>query len=79
MHARLVKIGNSHGVRLPKAVIEEAHLGPALELVVSDGAVVIRSATGRRKGWAEDARDCHSGQDDRLAEWDSAVADGDWK
>ena len=42
MHASLVRIGNSRGVRLPKAVIEAAGLKEDLDLEVRDGAVVIR-------------------------------------
>mgnify|MGYP003340510491 CR=1 FL=1 len=41
MRAKLVRIGNSRGVRLPKAMIEEAGLGDDLELTVRDGEIVI--------------------------------------
>jgi hypothetical protein len=50
MHAHLVKIGNSRGVRLPKAVIEEAGLGEELDLEVHDGAVVLPNADRPRLG-----------------------------
>ena len=53
---RLVQIGNSRGVRLPKPVIEEAGLSDEVELQVRDGAVVIRSLRAPRSGWAEAAR-----------------------
>ena len=36
----LVRIGNSQGVRLPKAVIEQAGLTEHLELVVAKGAIM---------------------------------------
>lgn len=52
---RLVRIGNSRGIRLPKPVIEQAGLSDDVELEVRDGAVVIRSAAGTRTGWAEAA------------------------
>ncbi len=42
MKARLVRIGNSRGVRLPKPLIEEAGLSDEVELQVRDGSVVIR-------------------------------------
>jgi antitoxin MazE len=70
MHAFLVKIGNSQGVRLPKAVIEQAGLERDLELEVVDGAVIIRSQERARAGWAEAARRCREQADDRLDEWD---------
>ena len=54
--AKLVAIGNSRGVRLPKAMIEQAGLGADIELEVIDGAIVIRSHRPVRAGWAEATR-----------------------
>jgi len=56
MKARIVRIGNSRGVRLPKPLIEQAGLGEEVELHVQEGAIVIRTATQPRAGWAEAAR-----------------------
>lgn len=78
MRVKLVKIGNSRGVRLPKAVIEEAGLGDRLDLEVRDGAVVLRSAERPREGWAEAAAACREAGEDSLADWDAATDDGDW-
>ncbi len=52
---RLVRIGNSRGIRLPKPVIEEAGLSDEVELRVRPGAIVIAPAVGPRAGWAEAA------------------------
>lgn len=56
MKARLIRIGNSRGVRLPKPVIEEAGLKEHVQLQVRGGAVVISSSLTPRAGWAEAAR-----------------------
>ena len=66
MKARLVRIGNSRGVRLPKPLIEEAGLGDEVELRVRQGAVIIRSAFRVRSGWAEAAGQMHDRGEDRL-------------
>jgi antitoxin MazE len=66
MKARLVRIGNSPGVRLPKPIIEEAGLTEEVEVRVRDGAGVIRAAIRRRVGWAEAARLARQRGDDRL-------------
>jgi antitoxin MazE len=56
MKAQLIRIGNSRGVRLPKAVIEQAGLTEEVDLEVRGSTVVI-AATGRvRAGWADAAR-----------------------
>jgi antitoxin MazE len=56
MKAKLVRIGNSRGVRLPKTVIDEAGLGEDLEIRVEGQSVVISSPKRPREGWAESAR-----------------------
>ena len=56
MKARLIRIGNSRGVRLPKAVIEQAGLGDEIELTVAGHRVVIGPVHQPRAGWAEAAR-----------------------
>ena len=66
MKARLVRIGNSRGVRLPKPVIEEAGLTDEVEVRVRGGAVVIVAARQARSGWAEAARRMRHRGEDRL-------------
>jgi len=66
MKTRLVRIGNSRGVRLPKTIIVQAGLIDEVELGVRDGAVVIARATSARSGWAEAARQMRQRNEDRL-------------
>ena len=56
MKARLIRIGNSRGVRLPKPLIEEAGLLEDVDVHVREGTVVISSRREPRAGWAEAAR-----------------------
>lgn len=56
MKARLVKIGNSRGIRLPKPLIEAVGLDEEVELRVREGAIVILPARPPRTGWADAAR-----------------------
>jgi len=80
MRIDLVKIGNSQGIRLPKAIIEQAQLTDKLDLEVSEGAIVIRSAKRPREAWEEAAIVCHATGDDRLDDWDATTSDfeGQW-
>lgn len=55
MKARLVSMGNSRGVRIPKPLIEQVGLGDEVELQVRDGAIVIAPLRAPRAGWAEAA------------------------
>jgi antitoxin MazE len=66
LKTRLVRIGNSRGVRLPKTIILQAGLTDEVELGVRDGAVIIARVTSARSGWSEAARQMRQLGDDRL-------------
>jgi antitoxin MazE len=66
MKARLVQIGNSRGIRLPKPLIEEAGLGDEVELRVRACSIVILAARAPRSGWAEAALALRARGEDRL-------------
>jgi antitoxin MazE len=53
MKASLVQIGNSRGVRIPKAFLEQAGLRDEIEIEVRGSQVVIRPANHPRAGWDE--------------------------
>ena len=53
MKVAIVAIGNSRGVRLPKAVLDQLGFGAEAELAVEDGRVTLTPLTTPRRGWAE--------------------------
>ena len=56
MKSRLVRIGNSRGVRLPKGLIEEAGLLDEIEIRAEGRSIVITPGAKPRDGWAADAK-----------------------
>lgn len=50
---RIVKIGNSRGVRLPRVLLEQVALGPDVEVTAMRDHLVIRPLRHPRAGWAE--------------------------
>jgi len=76
MRANLVAIGNSRGVRIPKAVLEQTGLKDEVDLEVRGSELVIRAARKPREGWAEAFREMAARGDDELldpetmSEWD---------
>ena len=48
MKARLVRVGNSHGVRIPKTEIEQCSFEDEVELTVKDDRLIIAPARGRQ-------------------------------
>ena len=66
MKTRLVRVGNSRGVRLPKPLIEQAGLAQEVELSVRDDTIVIARAEAPRSGWAEAARQMRERDEDTM-------------
>jgi antitoxin MazE len=76
---RLVKIGNSHGVRIPKLVLDQLNLSTDIELEVQDDHLIVRPSTHPRADWAEQFRQMAEHGDDQLldpdvtlTEWEAA-------
>lgn len=67
MKTQLIKIGNSRGIRLPKAIIEQVGLGQDVELRVEEGRIVIQAVDeDPRAGWEEACRLMAERGDDKL-------------
>jgi len=66
VRARLVRIGNSRGLRLPKPLIEEAGLADEVDLQVRGGTIVIRPVGRPRVGWAEAAQRAREASHDQV-------------
>lgn len=66
MKTNLVRIGNSRGIRIPKALLEQCHLRDEVELEVRDDHLVVRSPTKPRSGWEDAFRRMHEYGDDTL-------------
>lgn len=71
MKARLIRIGNSRGIRIPKPLIEQARLGEEVEIAVRGDTLVIYTARPPRTGWAEAFRAMAERADDALIDGDS--------
>ena len=56
MRAKLIQIGNSQGVRLPKSVIDQCHLEGELSLDIEGSKLIISSTRQAREGWSEKFR-----------------------
>jgi antitoxin MazE len=67
MKTRIVRIGNSQGVRIPKLLLERSKLAEEVELQAQDNQITIRSAREPRHGWEKQFRlMAAQGQDELL-------------
>jgi antitoxin MazE len=75
---RIVRIGNSQGIRVPRPLIEQAQLPEEVELHAEPGRLIVRAARGAREGWADSAR-ATRGEDGLLdAPTATAFDDEEW-
>ncbi|HAZ48501.1 MAG TPA: AbrB/MazE/SpoVT family DNA-binding domain-containing protein [Cyanobacteria bacterium UBA11369] len=76
IRTRLVKVGNSQGIRIPKPVLEQSGISEELEIEVHDTYLIIRAAPKSRIGWDKAFAVMAERQDDILldsettTEWD---------
>lgn len=70
MRANIIRIGNSQGIRIPKVLLEQSHLGTEVELEVEDEKIVIRSASRPRQGWEDKFRLIAERGDDKMIDED---------
>ena len=66
MKTKIIRIGNSRGVRIPKPLLEQAGLADQVILRVVDDGIVIESADKPRARWAEAASVLHGRGEDGL-------------
>ncbi|HUP63335.1 MAG TPA: AbrB/MazE/SpoVT family DNA-binding domain-containing protein [Thermoanaerobaculia bacterium] len=81
MKARIIQIGNSRGVRLPKALLEQAQLSEEVQIEVERDQIVIRSARSPREGWDSAFRLMAERGDDALPDSTSLTSfdDAEWR
>ena len=73
MKTRIVRIGNSQGIRIPKLLLERSNLQQEVDLQAHDNQIVIRSAREPRQGWADEFQAMAARGDDKLLDNDLLV------
>jgi antitoxin MazE len=76
LKARIIKIGNSRGVRIPKIWLEQLHFQEEVELSVEPDRIVIRPAHHPRTGWDQQFSAMAAHGDDQLLD---APAPTEWE
>jgi antitoxin MazE len=74
---RLIRIGNSQGIRIPRVVVEQTGLQGELELEVRRRQLVVRPVSRPREGWEDQFRQMADRGDDRPLWPESALSSFD--
>jgi len=78
MKTKIVKIGNSRGVRIPKSLIDETGLETEVELEIENGQIIIKPISGNRETWGAAFRKMAKNKDDALMDIDSSLSKSEW-
>ena len=72
---KLVPIGNSKGIRLPKTILEKYGWNDSLVLEETGQGLLLHSAQSDKLSWKDTFR-AMSAESEDWSDWDATVADG---
>ena len=76
MQAKLINIGNSKGLRIPKSLITKYHLQPQLNIEELENGILIKADRPKNKlSWEETFREM-SKSDENWDDWETVIDDG---
>lgn len=78
MKARIVQIGNSQGIRIPKALLEQSGLNNDVELEVKDRQIIIRTSRKPREDWESKFSAMAENADDELLDKETLAHQSKW-
>lgn len=78
LEAKLIKIGNSQGIRLPKKIISKYGLGNLVLLEETEDGILIHAARSGKLSWEDTYKAMAVAKDqDEWADWQEMDADLD--
>lgn len=63
---KVVRIGNSRGIRIPKVILDQYHIIDEVELETKEDCVIIKSSHIAREGWDQAFKKMRENQEDTL-------------
>ncbi len=66
MEASVIRIGNSKGLRLSKAVLDQYNIKDKVELILEKGYIIIKPVSVPRKNWDRSFKKMRERNEDQL-------------
>lgn len=66
MEIPVINIGNSKGIRLSKALLEQYNITDTLEIILEKERIILKPKSVPRKGWEKSFKQMHKNGDDTL-------------
>lgn len=64
MHAPVIRIGNSKGIRLPAALLKACNISDEVDIELNDGRLIITPVKTARQGWDAAFSEMHASEED---------------
>ena len=78
MLTKIIRIGNSRGIRIPKSFIEQSGINNEVELELKDDRIIIKSLSNVRKNWDLAFKKMYENHDDTLLDSISLSNQSSW-
>lgn len=66
MDINIIKVGNSKGLRIPKAILEEYQIEDKVEITLKSDCIELRPKNQPRHNWHEKFKEMADNKDDEL-------------
>lgn len=66
MEIPVINIGNSKGIRLSKAILEQYNISNTVELILEKGSIILKPRSIPRRGWEKAFKQMNENGDDQL-------------
>lgn len=77
MKASIIKIGNSHGIRIPKPIIAQCGFEDEVEFSVRNNELIVKPVKSSRQNWEASFKKMAAEGDDELLDSES-VSTAKW-
>lgn len=77
MKIPLVQIGNSWGIRIPKAILQQCNIKDSVVVTIIDGNLILSPDNGPRDGWEDAFKKMAQSGDDKLLDTEIATTSFD--
>lgn len=78
MIAKVIKIGNSRGIRFPKSIIDQSGIKNEVELEVKDDEIIIKPLSQIRQNWNLAFKKMAKNHDDKLLDESLITNQSSW-
>ena len=78
MKTKVIKIGNSRGIRLPKVILQQIGINHEVDLEVDRDRIILKPIRHRRSGWHEAFQKMAVNSDDHLLDGEDSIFQSSW-